>query len=147
MKRLFPFIAIIITLGLFTSCGSNKELQERAPAQFGEVYYTQKSDGLSLTIPVNVIQDQRISLDAVYFKGMKSLLVQDEERKNLYVANFNTGSDDMVMSSDPMEEYGNKAPQKPEKSPVEVGDDEAILVFTQNNTTKYYKLKGIIEKE
>ena len=134
-------------LVLFASCGSNKDLQARIPAQFSDVYYTYDSNGIELNIPVTSIQDERISLDAVYFHGMKSPLVKSEEKPNLYVANFRMGSDDMIMHEDPKEEYGNKPPQLPEKSPFSIDEDEAILVFTQNDQVKYYKLTGIVEKE
>lgn len=132
---------------LFTSCGSNNNLQERPPAQFNDVYYTKDANGMSLYIPVAVIQDERVSLDAVYFKGLKSILQKDPEKANLYVANFRTGMGDVVMHKDPRKEYGNQAPQMPEKSPVSLNDNEALLVFTQDGETKYYKLKGIVEKE
>ncbi len=147
MKTNVLLFAGIFSLIFFGSCGSNKNLQERAPAQFDQVYYTKTSNGLKLNIPVIAIQDQQISLDAVYFHGLKSKLVQDEEQPNLYVADFRTGSGDKVMSKDPKEEYGNTPPQLPEKSPVKIDKDEALLVFTQNGVTKYYKLTGIVEKE
>ena len=146
MKSTLQFLAVF-SLFLFASCGSNKDLQERIPAQFSEVYYTYDSNGIELNIPVTSIQDERISLDAVYFHGMKSPLKKSEERPNIYVANFRMGSDDMVMHEDPKEEYGNKPPQLPEESPFSIEDDEAIIVFTQNDEVKYYKLTGIVEKE
>lgn len=147
MKANLLLFTGIFSLLFFGSCGSNKNLQERAPAQFDQVYYNKTSNGLKLSIPVIAIQDQRVSLDSVYFHGMKSELVQDEEKPNLYVANFRTGMKDMVMSKDPKDEYGNEPPQMPEKSPIKIGKDEALLVFTQNGSTKYYKLTGIVEKE
>lgn len=146
MKNTLRFLSAAIVLTLF-ACGSSQELQERVPAQFGKVTYTYSSDGIQLEIPVVAIQDNRMQLDTVYFHGMKSELVKDQEKPNRYVANFNIGSSDMVMSSDPTEEYGNKAPQKPEKSPFKINDDEAILVFKQDEQTKFYKLTGIVEKE
>lgn len=146
MKNTLLFLSAAIVLTLF-ACGSSQELQERVPTLFGKVTYTYSSDGIQLEIPVVAIQDNRMSLDSVYFHGMKSGLVQDEEKPNRYVANFSVGSSDMVMSSDPAEEYGNKAPQKPEKSPFKINEDEAILVFTQDEQIKYYKLTGIVEKE
>lgn len=147
MKKILHFTAGIFFLTLFASCGSNKDLQERVPAQFGEVSYTYNSNGIRLNIPVVSIQDQRISLDAVYFHGMRSDLEKSEEQPNLYVADFRMGIGDMVMHEDPKEEYGNKPPQLPEESPFKINDDEAILVFTQNEQKKYYKLTGIVEKE
>ena len=147
MKNALHLMAGIFILTLFASCGSNKDLQERAPAQFNEVYYTYTSNGIQLNIPVAAIQDQRMTMDAVYFHGMKSDLKQSEEKPNLYVANFRMGSEDMVMHEDPKEEYGNRPPQLPEESPFSIEEDEAILVFTQNDKLKYYKLTGIVEKE
>ncbi|MBT8294789.1 MAG: hypothetical protein KJO51_00055 [Gramella sp.] len=147
MTKILFFMTCIFTLVLFASCGSNKDLQERAPAQFNEVYYTYDSNGIQLNIPVASIQDERVSLDAVYFHGMKSPLKQSEDKSNLYVANFRMGTGDMVMHENPKEEYGNKPPQLPEESPYAIDKDEAILVFTQDNKIKYYKLTGIVEKE
>lgn len=147
MKANLLLFTGIFSLLFFGSCGSNKNLQERAPAQFDQVYYTKTSKGFKLSIPVIAIQDQRVALDSVYFHGMKSKLVQNEEKPNLYVADFRTGMRDIVMSKDSKQEYGNKPPQMPEKSPVDINDDEALLVFSQNDKTKYYKLTGIVEKE
>ena len=147
MKRTLQLITGVFILSIFASCGSNKDLQERAPAQFNEVYYTYNSNGIELNIPVAAIQDERVKMEAVYFHGMKSPLTKSEERPNVYVANFRMGSDDMVMHEDPKKEYGNKAPQMPEDSPFMVEKDEAILVFSQNEKLKYYKLTGIVEKE
>tara|TARA_R110002012_G_scaffold293546_1_gene489298 strand:- start:670 stop:1152 length:483 start_codon:yes stop_codon:yes gene_type:complete len=145
MKKLLFLFSSIFVLTLITGCGSNKELQERAPAQFQDIYYTQGENGLDLHIPVAVIQDNRVNLKSVYFRGMKSPLVQDSEQTNLFIANFGTNGMD-IMSSDPAEENKNRVPQKTEEMPFELEDDEAILVFSQNDKTKYYKLTGIQEQ-
>ncbi|WP_081208085.1 hypothetical protein [Salegentibacter sediminis] len=145
MKAPF-FLFSIVLLSVLSSCGSNKELQERAPAQFNEVYYSETEDGLDLYIPVAVIQENRVQLESVYFRGMHSPLQLDAEKPNLYVASFALGKGDKIMHEDPKEEYGNKAPQAPEKSPFEIKEDEAILVFKQTDKTKYYKLTGIEQR-
>ncbi len=146
MKTLF-FMAAIFTLVLFASCGSNQNLQERAPAQFNQAYYTYNSNGIELNIPVISIQDEIISLDAVYFHGMKSPLLKSEAKPNLYIAQFRMGSGEMVMHEDASQEYGNKPPQLPAESPFSIEQDEAVIVFTQDEKTKYYKLTGIVEKD
>ena len=147
MKKSLLKITGILVLSIFASCGSNKDLQERAPAQFADVYYTYTSEGIQLNIPVSVIQEERVDLQAVYFHGMKSPLVKSEENSNTYIANFRVGAQDMVMDVDSKKEYGNKMPQMPEKSPFKIDQDEAILVFGQNEKTKFYKLTGIVKKE
>ena len=147
MKNAVQFLAGVFFFTLFAACGSNKDLQERAPAQFGDVSYEYSSAGIRLSIPVVAIQEDRVSLDAVYFHGMKSLLKKSEEVPNLYVADFRLGTEDMVMHEDPKKEYGNQPPQLPEKSPFDIDDDEAILVFTEAGQKKYYKLTGIQENE
>jgi len=147
MKNTLYLMAGVFILSLITSCGSNKDLQEIAPAQFSEVYYTYDSNRIELNIPVTSIQGQKVKMKAVYFHGMKSSLKKNAEKPNVFVANFRLGSDDMVMHEDPKKEYGNKPPQMPEESPFSIDNDEAILVFTQDDQIKYYKLTGIVEKE
>ncbi|AVR44872.1 hypothetical protein C7S20_06100 [Christiangramia fulva] len=147
MKASVLLFSGIFSLLFFGSCGGNKNLQERAPAQFGKIYTTKTPKGIRLNIPVIAIQDQKVSLNSVYFRGMKSALTQNEEKPNLYVADFRTGMGDIVMHKEPKKEYGNQPPQMPEKSPVKIEKDEALLVFIQNGETKYYKLTGIVEKE
>jgi hypothetical protein len=146
MKNFLCFFSSLLILSLVTGCGSKKELQKRAPAQFQDVYYTNSENGINLHIPVAVIQDKRISLDSVYFRGMRSPLVQDNEQKNLYTAAFNTADGMKIMSSDPAEESKNTPPQKPEKAPFKIAEDEAVLVFKEEGKTNYYKLTGIEEQ-
>ncbi|SHF70505.1 hypothetical protein SAMN05444483_102115 [Salegentibacter echinorum] len=146
MRNFILFSGVVLVLSLITSCGSNKELQERAPAQFQEIYVSQHENGINLNIPVAVIQQQRVSLDSVYFRGMRSALVKDKEQKNLYTAKFNTAAGMKIMSSDPAGENKNTPPQKPEKSPFDLNKDEAVLVFKEGGKTKYYKITNIAER-
>lgn len=146
MKCFQVLIGGILLMILMIGCGSNKELQQRAPAQFQQPYYIMTQEGMELHLPVSVIQENRLSLDQVYFRGLRATVVQDEEQPNLYIAQFATGGGDRIMHEDPEREYGNRAPQKPEESPFKIEDDEAILEFTQNDETKYYKLTGIAER-
>lgn len=146
MKNFILFSGVVLVLSFVTGCGSNKELQERAPAQFQEVYITQHENGVNLNIPIAVIQEERVSLDSVYFRGMRSALVQDKDQKNLYSAEFNTAAGMKIMSSDPAEESKNNLPQKPEKSPFDISKDEAVLVFKEEGKTKYFKITDIVER-
>lgn len=146
MKYFYLAFSTVIAAILLSSCGSNKELQERSPAQFEQPYFTSTKNSLQLFIPVKAIQVNKISLDSIYFRGMKSALQLDPENAGIYTAHFNTGNKDLIMSSDPAEEYANKMPQMPVTAPFELKDDEAVVVFEENNKKKYYKITGIEER-
>lgn len=142
MRYFYAFFGFIFTGLLFTNCGGTKNLQEVPPANFGQAYFIQKENTLTLYLPVNAIQTEIVSLDSVYFRSRKAPLNLVEGN---YIAEFRTGKQDMIMSSDPKDEYGNKLPVKLEKPPFDLDDDEAILVFTKDGQVQYFKLEGIEE--
>ena len=146
MKYLYLLLSATLAAVLFTSCAGNKELQGKAPANLGDVYFTTQGEIITLYIPVNSIQTNRVNLTEVYFRNRKAMLTTTEDMPGVYRATFQTGKQDMIMSSDPQEEYGNKMPQKEEKMEFDLKEDEAILIFTQNSKVKYYKLTGVKEK-
>lgn len=146
MKYFYLLFSAVIVSGLFSSCAGNKDLQEKAPATMENAYYTTQNEELTLYIPVIAIQTNRVSLDGVYFRNKKADLFKSPDFPGVYMATFEMGKPDMIMSSDPKEEYGNKMPVKTEKMNVELEEDEAILIFTQNSKVKYYKLTGVKER-
>ncbi len=146
MKNLLPLFGLVLSVILFSSCAGNKGLQEKAPAQFQQAYTTTDAASVKLFIPVSSIQTERVELDSVYFRGRKAPLELNAERPGVYMANFDTGKPDIIMHEDPREEYGNKVPEAPVKVPFDLDEDEAVLVFTVNNTTKFYKITGIEQR-
>ncbi len=147
MKYLYLLFSVAFVTGLFANCAGNKDLQEKAPATMEKTYYTTQNEELTLYIPVIAIQTNRVSLDGVYFRDKKEDLFKSKDFPGVYMATFQMGKPDMIMSSDPKEEYANKMPQKTEKMNFNLEDDEAILIYSQNSKVKYYKLTGIQEKE
>lgn len=146
MKYLYFFISSIVITALFINCGGNKNLQEAPPVQMQQAYLTSNNNTTNVYIPVTSIQENRVSLDSVYFRGMAAPLERDAERPGVFKAEFRTGKEDYIMSSDPKEEYGNKPPQVRQEIPFKLEDDEAILVFSENENRKYYKITGIRER-
>ena len=49
------------------------------------------------------------------------------------------------MHVDPRKEYGNKVPVL-ENIPFDLKADEAVVVYSKNGETGYYKLQGVKEK-
>lgn len=132
-------------MAIFISCAGSK-IQEKAPAQFEKAFYEEQGDFINLYLPVTAIQANRISLDSVYFRGRKAALKQDERQPGMYSAKFNTGKEDMILSSDPREEYKNKLPETPVEVPFKIRESEAILVFKENDEVKHYKISGILNR-
>jgi len=146
MKTLYLLLSASFVTILFASCAGNHGLQEKAPATMESSYYTTQGEVITLYIPVTAIQSNRVSLDEVYFRNKRANLITSPENPGVYMATFEMGKPDMIMSSNPKEEFGNKMPQKMEKMDFELDEDEAILIFTQNSKVKYYKLTGVKER-
>ncbi len=143
MKFIYTSLSFIFLMTIFSGCGSNQKLQEKSPAQLGTAYFTEDRKTVKLYIPVKAIQENRVSLDSAYFKGQKAELKKDPEIDGVYSAEFDSGNRSFVLSSDPREEYGNRMPVIPEEIPFELNEDEAVIVFTENNKVKFYKIRGI----
>lgn len=146
MKKLYFTLGFIFTALLLIGCAGKKGFQEKAPAQFQSAYYTEDAGSLQLFIPVSAIQIDRVSLNSVYFRGKKADLQEDPNRPGSFLAIFDKGKADYVMHSDPKKEYGNKMHEAVEKIPFELEKDEAVIVFTENEKEKFYKLRGIVDR-
>ncbi len=146
MKHTYLLLIPVLIIAIFSNCAGNKKLQEGSPAEFRQAYYTISQDSTNLYIPVGTIHTDQVTLDSVYFKGLKAPLQEDAQNQGIYFAEFDTRKQDFIMHSDPKEEYINRLPQKSKKTPFELQGDEAVIVYTQNNKTKYFKISGIQER-
>ena len=137
----------------FSQCSSAQKLQKDAPMTFGEVYCQKWVSGMAegpsgINIFIEV-KDDAVQLDSVYFRGKATKLELDNSDELKYVGRFVSKSKektDMVLSSDPKQEYGNKAPEIPVKIPFELGLNECVVSYKLNGETAYYKLSNVVEK-
>ncbi len=138
----------------FSKCSTTKKLQNSAPFKIGQVYYQYwvagvkgGGSGVNLFIPI-ASNLKNITLDSVYFRGERSKLESTDQI--LFVGRFQTTTNqnkDIIMSSDPYAEYGNKVPERPKKAPFKIKDSECVVSYKQGNTLKYYKISNIIKKD
>lgn len=138
----------------FSQCASTYKLQETTPMVFGQVYYQSwvagvkgGGSGVNLYIPIEK-NPKNMVLDSVYYKSKR--LALEQANPNLYVGrirNIANQKPDIIMSNEPYAEYGNSVPQIQYSIPFELKDDECVLVYTEGENQKYYKLTGIIKKE
>ena len=149
---LYSFLMLLV-MASFSQCSSSKQFSEKAPLEFGEVY-CQKwvagvqggGSGMNLMIPV---EEFKVSLDSVYFRGKGVILEKDEQAK-MYIGRFKdplNNPKDYVMSGDPKEEYGNKLPDVSKGIRFDLKDNECVVSYKVKEVTQYFKIENVIEKE
>jgi len=145
VKKISFFMLMLLFMVSFSQCSSTKQLQNNPPFEVGEVYYNQSDSGLYFFIPIKS-KPNNIELDSVYFHNKSAKLVFENDS---FVGNFKTEviqKPDIIMGNEPYAEYGNKAPKLPEKLPFQLKNDECIISYKEENTTKYYKIGNIIKR-
>lgn len=153
-KFVFIFILLIF---IFTNCSSAQKLQKTAPTSLGEAYCQSwvagvkgGGSGINLFIPVLNDLPQNIQLDSVYFRGKAAKLELAASNPFLYVGRFSqkfNQKQDIIMSNDPNEEYGNQFPIQEEKTPFDLKETECVVSYKESNVTKYFKIENITEKK
>ncbi|WP_424492845.1 hypothetical protein [Salinimicrobium sp. GXAS 041] len=158
MKATITFFFGIFIIISMSNCANGQKITEEAPVAFQQAYYTPwvggvkgSGAGYNLFIPVNG-EMAEVQLDSVYFRGKKAKLTTKPQNDNLYIGHFETSSGtkkapDLVMSSDPREEYGNQAPEIIRDFPFELKEDEAVVSFRKEGKTSYFKISNIQKRD
>lgn len=147
-------LAMLMLMGTFSQCSTAQKLQNDLPVALGEVYFQQwisgiqdGGSGINLFIPVTTKSD--IILDSAYFRTqVKKLEVKTGTQ--LYVGRFDSAFNqpkyDIILSSDPKEEYSNQMPSKTINIPFELKDDECVVSYKKEGETLYFKISNITQK-
>lgn len=154
LKNISFSLLLLIIMSSFSQCSSTQKLEKNTSIDFGDVYckkwtsgIKQGGSGINLLIPVTK-SNKNLQLDSVYFRGKVTKLVLSPDSLH-YVGRFkkrDKHSYDVVISSDPREEYGNETPQLPKKTPFELKASECVVSYKENKKTKYIKIDNIDEK-
>lgn len=153
IKPIFKLLLLFTVMFSFFGCSSTKKLQNSIPFEIGEVYYQHWVSGVkdggygvNLFIPI-VSNPNNIILDSIYFRGQQSKL--EMTNKTLYVGRFQDNSNqkkNIIMSSEPFAEYGNKVPELPKEVPFKLEANACVISYKQGIKTKYFKIKGLAKK-
>ena len=138
----------------FSQCSSAKKIQEEAPLALGQVYCQSwiagiEGGGAGLNIYIPTVNSS-VELDSVYFRGKTAKLEIKSLNQTIYIGRFISDLNkkkDIVMSSEPNAEYGNEMPKITQKVPFELKENECVISYKDGNTTKYFKIDNVIEKE
>jgi len=154
LKNISFALSLVLIMSSFSQCSSTQKLEKNTSINFGDVYcqkwtagIKEGGSGINLYIPV-IKSNKKILLDSVYFRGKVTKLIISDDSLH-FVGRFKKieKSDyDIIMSSNPREEYGNKVPELPKKIPFELKDSECIVSYIDDKSTKYIKIDDINEK-
>ncbi|MGO4905374.1 hypothetical protein [Flavobacterium sp. W20_MBD1_R3] len=150
MKRyIIIFFSMIIAISL-TFCAMKQELQTEFPQEIQSVFYQKvkkgtESSGINFYIEFKNPLSANIKLEKIYFHNQESVV--KEIAKNTFVAHFSQDNtkEDLIMDSNPSKEYGNKAPVI-QKSKFDLQRNEAILEYTKESKTLFYKISNVLER-
>ena len=166
MKRYKIFAVLtlsVIVLTSFTQCSSSKntsdlnknpesiELEDRASFILDTVYIQSwmagvRGGGSGIHMYITLESNKNnVMLDSVYFRGLQAKV---ELSKISYIASFKTSAnqkDDIIMSNNKNDEYGNLPPEE-QNFPFQLKENECVLSYIENNTTKYLLVKNVQEK-
>lgn len=148
MERLYKLSLLVLLIVSVLSCSSSKmKLEKEAPLVLNEVYFQKWTSGIenggqgiNIYFP-SLINQNNTTLDSVFFRKMKGKI---RTGKASYFANLRpTQPNDIIMHGDSKQEYGNTA----NTFPFNLKDNECVISYIDNGSTKYFKVDGIIEKQ
>lgn len=157
MKTIYLFSTLIMMSISASKCSEAKKMDKKAPSIIGEVYVEASNSedvsgdsGYNLYIPMQSEENKDILLDSVYFRNQIVKLARiSEDASILYVGkfdNFKKSNDDIIMSSNPLDEMANKPPSVPQRIPFKIEDDECIVSYKFKGGTRYFKIENIRER-
>ncbi len=160
LKNILFISTLSFLLVSFSQCSSSKKTSkhttnkmEKNPSfTLKNAYYQHWTAGIEgggsgITVVFTVEKNpENVTFNQIYFKGM---LQEITVNNNLYSANFKTSFNqrkDVIMSSEKNAEYGNSLPKKEIDFPFTIAKTDAVLVYTEATTKKYYTIKNIAKK-
>ncbi|MGB3775069.1 MAG: hypothetical protein WA951_07400 [Leeuwenhoekiella sp.] len=153
MSKIISSFFFLIMLQTLTGCAQNRQLVEEPPFTLSNTYYTswiaqqpENSSGIDFFFEIGDKPDN-VDFKQIFFKGDVAK-IQANEDNTRYVAHFSSvkGQKDYKLSSDMSEEANNPRPYIATKSPVDIANDEALIVYSQNGKDYFFKMTNIQDK-
>lgn len=141
---------LFITAISLTFCAMKQEFQTEFPQEIQSVFYQKIKKGSESSVINFYIEfknplSANIKLEKIYFHNQESPV--QEITKNVFVAHFyqSNKKEDLILDVNPAKEYGNKAPFV-SKSKFDLKPNEAILEYSKDSKTLFYKILNVQEK-
>lgn len=130
----------------------SQSVETSAPFEINEKSYYQWISGKQGTQGTTIriegrIKSLNVSFSKLYFQNNEYSIVP-QFSDNVFVVE-GTSSEfrkrELILSSDPADEYGNQPNAPKKKIPFDLKDDEAVLLYTVNGLEGFYKISNIVK--
>lgn len=152
IRTLLFSVLMLLVMASFSQCAGSKKIQDKAPVTIDQAYCQSwvagiegGGSGLDIFIP---IKNKFFPLDSVYFRG-KVTKLEIAPDSLMFIGRFKMAFNqpkDIIMHKDPKKEIGNQMPEIPKKIPFDLKDDECVISYLDDEETKYFMVKNIVEK-
>ena len=152
MKNKLLLITGIATIMMSFSQCNNEQFDKKAPSTITDIFYQDWVGGRPgvrgklVTIKMKSPKNNMV-FDSIFFNNKVIKLNSSTIGDILTLTgNFveNTYQNrDIIMSSNPKEEFGNKPTTKIAKIPFELSDNEAVISYIIKDKKRYYIVKNI----
>ena len=158
MKRIKHFLAFFVMTFLlvsFSNCGSSQQskaisFEENPPFTISEIFsqdwvagVQEGGSGTNVSITLNGLSNE-VQIKEIYFRKKMVNATQRPNVKSAYMGYFkNDLGRDVIMDNDPVKESKN-TPLVP--FPFDLGQNEAVISYAMNGSTKYVRVSHILEK-
>lgn len=154
-KNVFTLSIVSLLLLSFSNCGSGKtgdySLTKNPPFSIEDSFYQKwvagvQGGGSGIDVHLTFINlDEGVTIDSVYFRNKIAQARQVSQDPIKYIGNFKTNLNrEVIMDIDAKKEAKNTPPYK---TPFQLEDNAAVISYSINGITQYYKVSNLREKE
>ena len=156
IKQLFVLFTLSFLFLSVSNCGSSQSdksvtFEKNPPFVISDIYSQSwiagiQGGGAGTNIHINLASiEEGVTLDKIYFRKKSELLTQMIGRPTTFTGYFKSEKNrDVIMSADPVKEAQNTPP---DPFPFQLGENEVVIAYTVNESSKFFKVSNIVEKE
>jgi len=156
IKQLFTLFTLSFLFLSVSNCGSSQgdkpvTFEKNPPFVISDIYSQAwiagiqgGGSGINVHITLKSVEEG-VTLDKIYFRRKSERLTQIIGSPTTFKGFFKSEKNrDVIMNADPVKEAQN-TPSEP--FPFQLGENEAVIAYTVNESSKFFKVLNIVEKE
>lgn len=143
MQNIIKGLIVSVLSILFFQCSSAQKLSKTASFEIQNPYcqywiagVKNGGSGINVFISISKIENST-TIDSLYFRGQTVKLNTKPNNPNLFIGRILTKAnqnEDFQLNTD-------------ENSPFDLKENEAVIIYIENDIKKYYKIEHIKEKQ